>query len=177
MKTLTIQIGDDTVTIRPVPRSRLGVLSEKLLQLQAIWIEEEFSTGDTLARPDAWALVKEVWAMLPIAATPDACLSEVALGKLDSDYEQLAKIFLGDPSEAWQQEGDIGTFNTDAFKGCELWALHEVSPRKKLLRADELRREKSRTETSPPKTSRSKPRATSTPTSSPTSSTALAKSA
>ena len=177
MKTLTIHIGDDSVTVRPVPRCNLGVLSEKLVQLQSLWIEEEFSTGDTLARDDAWALVKEIWCMLPIAATPDATLSEAALAKLDSDYQQLAAIFLGDPSEAWQSEGDMGTFNTDAFKGCELWALHEVSPRKKLLSADQLRRERSQPETSPPKMSPSKRRGTTNQTTSPTSSTDLAKSA
>ncbi|MBD1871936.1 hypothetical protein H6F75_00430 [Nodosilinea sp. FACHB-131] len=175
MKTLDIRIGDELVTIRPVPRSQLSLLSQKLLELQSLWIEEEFSTGDTLAREDAWALVKALWGMLPIAATPEACLSPASLDKLASDYEQLQQIFFGDPTAAWQ--GSMATFDLDAFQGCALWRLHEVTPRKKLVLADELRRARLQPENSPPQTSPSSHQETLKPTLLPTSSTALAKSA
>lgn len=175
MKTLNIRIGDDLVTIRPVPRSHLSIFSQKLLELQSLWIEEEFSTGDTLAREDAWALVRSIWGMLPIATTPQACLAEGELDKLASDYEQLQQLFFGDPTAAWQ--GPLATFDLDAFQGCELWRLHEVNPRKKLIAAEESRKARLRQENSPPQTSPSSPQETSKVTSLPTSSTALAKSA
>jgi hypothetical protein len=181
MKTLDIALPHETVTIRPVPRCNLAQLSKLLVELQAIWIEEEFSTGDTLAREDAWTKVQQIWGMLPTAASASATLGSAALDTLADDYEQLGLLFLGDPSKAWQGieggEGSLATFNLDAFHGCKLWALHEVSPRKKLLAADQLRREKRPTEPSPQTTSRSKRAATKQPTPLPTSSTDLEKSA
>jgi hypothetical protein len=179
MKTLDIKLPQETVTVRPVPRCNLAQLSKLLIELQAIWIEEEFSTGDTLARDDAWELVRQIWVLLPTAASANVTLGSAALDAIADDYEQLGLLFLGDPSKAWEgvgSQGDVATFNLDAFQGCKLWWLHEVSPRKKLIAADQLRRERTPVEPSPQRTSRSKRAATTQPTPSPTSSTALVKS-
>jgi len=181
MKTLEIRLPQEVVIIRPVPRCNLAQLSKLLVELQAIWIEEEFSTGDTLAREDAWEKVKQAWVMLPTAASASVTLSSGALDAIADDYEQLGLLFLGDASKAWKgldgNEGDVATFQLDNFQGCKLWELHEVFPRKKLLNAYQLAQERSPAEPSPPTTSPSKRRATKQQTPSPTSSTVLEKSA
>ena len=175
MKTLTIKLPTETVTVRPVPRANLSLFSDRMVELQSLWIAEEFSTGDALGLEQAWELMKAIWCMLPLAESPSVTLNVDSLESLSSDYEQLGALFFGDPSGAWQ--GDIETFDLKAFTGCELWKLHEVTPRKKLIAADLLRRERLQTAPSPQQTSPSKAAATKTPTRSRTSSTALEKSA
>ena len=174
MRTLTIKLPTEVITVRPVPRANLGLFSDRMVELQSLWIAEEFSTGDAIAREDAWQLMQAIWCMLPLAETPSVTLNADSLESLSSDYEQLGQLFFGDPSGAWQ--GDIDTFNLQAFQGCKLWELHEVTPRKKLIAADQLRRAKLQTEPSPPQTSRSKAAATPKQTRSQTSSTGSAKS-
>jgi hypothetical protein len=208
MRTLTIQLPAETVTVRPVPRANLSLFSDRMVELQSIWIAEEFSTGDAIALDHAWQLMQSIWCMLPLAETPSVTLNAESLESLSSDYEQLQALFFGDAAKAWHgaymvdvvpgekapiilHNGELvtpryvdlawyaatGNFEVEAFGGCKLWELHEVSPRKKLIAADQLRRAKLQTAPSPPPTSRSKPAATQKQTRSQTSSTALEKSA
>lgn len=175
MRTLTIKLPAETVTVRPVPRANLSLFSERMVELQSLWIAEEFSIGDAIALEQAWQLMQSLWCMLPLAGTPSVTLNAESLESLASDYEQLGQLFFGDPSGAWQ--GAIETFDLQAFAGCKLWELHEVNPRKKLIAADQLRRAKPPTEPLPRLTSPSKPAATPKQTRSRTSSTGSVKSA
>jgi hypothetical protein len=175
MRTLTIKLPAETITVRPVPRANLSLFSDRMVELQALWIAEEFSTGDAIAIEQAWQLMQSLWCMLPLAETPSVTLNAESLESLSSDYEQLGQLFFGDPSGAWH--GSIETFDLKAFAGCKLWELHEVNPRKKLIAADQLRRAKPPTAPLPQLTSPSKPAGTQKQTRSRTSSTGSAKSA
>ncbi|MEM6838154.1 MAG: hypothetical protein AAF609_15025 [Cyanobacteria bacterium P01_C01_bin.120] len=141
-----------------------------MIELQSIWIEERFSTGDAIARDDALDLMRRIWALLPLASDRSATYNPNDIDYLADagEYEQLGALFFGDAESAYA--GDIGTFDLNAFRGAELWKLHEVQSRKKLLAADELRQAKNQTESLPSATSPSSPAATATPTPSPTSS-------
>ena len=185
MRTLDVQLPNDSKrTIAPVPRSRLGHFSKLLIELQSIWVEEEFSTGDAIARDDVCNLMKEIWALLPCASDRGATYSADDIDTLldNGDYEQLGALFFGNSNSAYTKS--TGTFDLQAFQGAELWKLHEVQPRKKLQMADELRRANLRLstppqespETLPPTTFPLKPAVTQKRTRSQTSSTASEKS-
>ena len=141
MKILDIKFPDSTEKIRPVSRAKLPILLRLLIEIQAIWIEEEFSVGDAIAREDCWDLISQVWILLPLATSNKATLTPDSLELLSSDYEQLSNLFFGNVADAY--DGNISEFDLRKFEGCALLKLHEVSPRKKLLAADQLRQERS----------------------------------
>jgi hypothetical protein len=174
MQTLDIILSQRVVTVQPVPRAVLSALEKAMLAIQEIWIEEAFSTADAIARSDCWGHMKTVAGMLPLAENP--AVQGLDLELLSNDYEQLERLFFGDISGAYQRDyGDqeiaIAQIDISQFKGCDIWQLHRFEPKKKLMQANDLRREKSPPLPSEPKTSRSKTAATKKRTRSPISST------
>ncbi|NJN22893.1 MAG: hypothetical protein HC812_19120 [Leptolyngbya sp. RL_3_1] len=142
-----------------------------MIELQSLWIAEEFSTGDAIARDEVWDLMGRIWELLPIADTPykpgvaDAHYTREKLEELSSDYEQLERLFFGDARSAY--DGKLSEFDLPAFAGCAVWELHRVDARKKLMLADQFRKsrlEKSRNEPLPPEMSPSPQAETPTPT-------------
>ncbi len=137
MNTLPIKLPDgSTVEVLPVPISRLPYFEGLLIRVHQQWIEDEWSTGETMARPEIWDLMGQILELLPLASEPKAHLGRNILDDLQHDYAQLETVFFGDTREAYQ--GDGLQFNISAFQGCKLWELHRIQPRKKLMQAHSL---------------------------------------
>ena len=167
MKTIDITIGHNCVTLQPVPRAELAAFIKHMQEIQAIWIEERFSTADAILRDDCWGHMEAIAAMLPTHDAP--AVRGFPLGKLANDYAQLEQLFFGDASEAYDanyldESAALQGFNLPLFKGCALLDLHRFEPKKKLIAAYSLYQEKSQKAQSKPKTSRSKAAATKTQT-------------
>lgn len=71
------------------------------MNIQVIWFQEEFSTGEAIARPDVWELMIKVFGLLRVQGVDGV---SPTLDDLDGDYEQLADLFFGDATEAWNGE-------------------------------------------------------------------------
>lgn len=140
MKTLDITFGPgEVVAIAPVPIAKLEQIESRLVLIQSYWIQDQWSSGETLARPEVWAAIEEIWQRLPIAGGDGATLPLTSLARLGSDYEQLERLFLGDAGAALSGNltnlsGEV-VFDLKAFEGCALWELHRVNPKKKILEA------------------------------------------
>jgi hypothetical protein len=161
MKTLDIVFAPgDVVAIAPVPIAQLEQIESRLTLIQSYWIEDQWSSGETLTRPEVWGAIEEVWQRLPIAGGNGATLTLSQLSRLGSDYEQLESLFMGDVGPALGSNitnlsGEV-IFDLKAFQGCKLWELHRVNPKKKIVEAYNLKsdREKSRsTKRATPETS------------------------
>lgn len=182
-KTIDVKLSSQrVVTLQPVPRAVLSALEKQMLEIQAIWIEEGFSTADAIAREDCWGHMQAVAAMLPNHENPAVLGFDLML--LGNDYEQIERLFFGDTSQAYardfvDQNAAIANFNLSLFEGCKIWELHRFEPKKKLMQASDLRisrsQAKSQQKPSAPEISRSKPVALRKPTRSPTSSMDLAQ--
>ncbi|MEO0373215.1 MAG: hypothetical protein AAF329_01050 [Cyanobacteria bacterium P01_A01_bin.17] len=130
-----------------------------MLTIQAIWLEEAFSTASAVMREDCWTAMGKVAAMLPRFDNP--AVSGFDLDLISNDYEQLERLFFGDASGAFDrvflsQESAIANFNLAEFKGCALYELHRFEPKKQMIKASELRLAKSQKKPSARKMSRSK---------------------
>lgn len=161
MKYLEVALPSDSIKLRPVPRSKLASFESEMLTIQAIWLEEAFSTASAVMRDDCWGAMGKVVGMLPRFDNP--AVDGFDLDLISDDYEQLERLFFGDASGAFDrvfldQESAIAQFNLAEFKGCQLYELHRFEPKKQILKASELRlsRVKSQKKPSARKTSRSK---------------------
>ena len=178
MKTISIVSHSKVFTAQPVPRASLSAFDMRMREIQAIWIEEGFSTADAIARDDCWEHMQAIAAMLPDHDNPVNVGVDLSL--LSNDYHQLERLFFGDAEQAHNSlqaasNEAIATFSIDLFKGCALHELHCFEPKKKLLEAHELSQVKRQQKQSSPKMSRSKAVEMPRQTRSPTSSTALAQ--
>lgn len=159
MKYIQVTLPSDSIKLRPVPRSKLASFETEMLTIQSIWLEEAFSTASAVMRDDCWGAMEKVAAMLPRFDNP--AVSGFDLDLISDDYEQLERLFFGDATGAFDrvfldQESAIANFNLAEFKGCQLYELHRFEPKKQILKASELRLERSQKKPSSRKTSRSK---------------------
>jgi hypothetical protein len=177
VKTLNIVANSKVFTVQPVPRATLPAFESRMVEIQAIWLTEGFSTADAIARDDCWEHMKAIAAMLPSHENP--VNKGVDLELLSNDYQQLERLFFGDASQAYEalraNKGDLlSSFSLDLFTGSLLYELHHYEPKKKLIEAEELRQVKPLVKPLGQKTSQSKVVEIAPQTRSPTLSTDLA---
>lgn len=176
MKTLNVVASSKVFVVQPVPRAVLPAFESRMVEIQAIWLTEGFSTADAIARDDCWEHMLAIAAMLPSHENPVNVGVDLEL--LSNDYQQLERLFFGDASQAYEalraNKGDLlSSFSLDLFTGCLLYELHHYEPKKKLIEAEELRQVKPLLKPLGQKTSPLKVVATQTQTRSPILSTDL----
>lgn len=150
MRELKIECND-VVIISPVPRANLRALDSLLLLIQSYWLEDEFSTGDTLAREQVWGAIAQVVELLPRIDAPGT--TGFDLQKIENNYDYLERLFLGQ-GLGFDQDGLEITVNK--MQPSLLHQLHRYNPKKKLRQAAALRlsrQDSQSTEKSPPTTS------------------------
>ena len=154
MKTLEIKYPNgEAIAVLPVPRDRLCALEQLMVEIQSYWIEDQFSTADTIARHEVWAKMQQVAELLPTQVNASVCWGKGGLDAIANDYEQLELLFFGDYKGALDH---FNQFNVSQFAGASIYDLHRYNPKKKIQDAGQLERERNPIEELSPKTSRSK---------------------
>lgn len=166
MRELKIECPGDAIIVGPVPRSNLKALDSLLREIQSYWLQDEFSTGDAIARPEVWNAIAKLVDLLPRIDAPGT--TGFDLQRIENDYDYLERLFFGRGVTVEQDGMEI---NVAGIQPCLLHQLHRYNSKKKLREADQLRLSRQvnpSTEKSPRKTSRSKAQASKKQTCSPT---------
>ena len=157
MRELKIECPGDAIIVSPVPRANLKALDSLMLQIQSVWLGDEFSTGDTLTRDEVWDAIAKIISLLPRVDAPGT--TGFDLQKIENDYEYLERLFFGQGLTTDQDGLEI---TVNALKPCLIHQLHRYNPKKKLREASQLPRSSQAnqsTEKSPRKTVRQKAQA------------------
>ena len=133
MRELKIECPGDSIVVGPVPRASLKALDSLMLALHSYWLADEFSTGDTLARDEAWDAIAKVVALLPRIDAPGVTGFDIQ--KIENDYGYLEELFLG---RGLNVDQDGLEMTVSDLKPCLIHQLHRYNPKKKLREASQL---------------------------------------
>lgn len=141
MTITTLKFG--TVELLPASanpaQGKLRQVRELLVELQSIWIEKQFSVGDTIGSDRGWELATKILSLLPVKGSPGVSFTDWEA--IASDYQLLEQIFFCQAIrvERTEQIHNWGLkFYMDDFDGCLLTRMHLFNHRELISEAQEL---------------------------------------
>ena len=133
MRELTIECPGDAIIVGPVPRAKLKALDSLMQTIQAEWLQDEFSTGDTITKDIVWDAIAKIIDLLPRVDAPGTTGFDIQ--KIEGDYEYIENLFFGQGLNT-DQDGLQITVNN--LQPCLIHQLHRYNPKKKLREAAQL---------------------------------------
>jgi len=142
-KSYTLANGDKwRVILRPAVAKNAGKVSEIIVQMVTIWLDEKKSTGDVIARDDFWLLAGEILSLLQIQNSDGSPSQAEILELFQSDPWLTEQVFITQdfdlqPVRIGRDENGSVAFSRDLdrWEPSVIIALHRFDPKKKLLEA------------------------------------------
>lgn len=133
----SITIGD--VVLLPCDRTAIRALRATLIHLQSYWLEQKFSTGETVADEDCWGLMQSIIYQLPRQDNP--ATHGCDLTAHGNDYALLERLFFCESRGflGGGQWGDAAQLDLDLFVPGAIASLHRLNANVLLLEADQMR--------------------------------------
>lgn len=136
--TVTFPDGS-TKTIGRFKRSDRKVVTELLDQLMTIFVGQGFATGEVICRDDAWSIMNDIAALLPVHGTD---VKGIDLELIEDNDELLADIFL---TTSRSKDGRIWTDGDNGWEPSHICRVNNLNYNGKLLdgyNASQAEREK-----------------------------------
>ena len=143
MKSYTLANGDKwRVILRPAVAKNTSKVSDIIVQIVAIWLEEKKSTGDVIARDDFWLLAGEILLLLQIQNSDGSPSQSELLEFFQSDPWLTEQVFITQgfklqPVRIGRDEDGSVAFSRDidSWQPGVIVDLHRFEAKKKLLEA------------------------------------------
>lgn len=143
MKSYTLANGDKwRVILRPCVAKNAGKVSEIIVHIVTMWLDEKKSTGDVIARDDFWLLAGEILLLLQIQNSDGSPSQSELLEFFQADPWLTEQVFITQdfklqPVRIGRDENGSVTFarDIDSWHPSVIIELHRFEAKKKLLEA------------------------------------------